>query len=152
MYNQFIEDESGAVTVDWVVMTAAVVGIGIATASAVSSGMDATSGNVQTQLTSQEISTSFGSDAAVTYWSGNTAQDYLDYGQEQAPGNNGAAYAHAQTMAAAEAPDGFNFDNPLVDVASGNVMYTSDDGGSYSVGGIVYDADSFDGNAQPFTA
>ncbi len=37
-YN-FLNDEDGAVTVDWVVLTAAIVGLGIAAISAVSGGV-----------------------------------------------------------------------------------------------------------------
>ncbi len=35
----FSKDESGAVTVDWVVLTAAIVGLGIAVIAAVSGGV-----------------------------------------------------------------------------------------------------------------
>lgn len=37
--NQFVKDEDGAVTVDWVVLTAAVVGLGIAGVAAVQGGV-----------------------------------------------------------------------------------------------------------------
>lgn len=152
MFKNFWKDQSGATTVDWVVITAATVGLGIATAGPVSSGLDSQSGAVGTQLSGQAISTSFGSSASTTIWSGNSARYYVDYGQSLAPGNNGAIYAHAQDMAASEAPSGYNFDNPLVDVASGNVVYTSNDGLTYSVGGEVHPVDSFSGDVQPFAA
>jgi Flp pilus assembly pilin Flp len=45
MLTKFLKDQSGAVTVDWVVMTAAVVGIGIATTVVVSGGVASTTGN-----------------------------------------------------------------------------------------------------------
>ena len=35
LFERFLEDESGAVTVDWVVITAAIVGLGIAVLAAV---------------------------------------------------------------------------------------------------------------------
>jgi Flp pilus assembly pilin Flp len=38
--NTFINDESGAVTVDWVVLTAALVGLGLAVMSVVSGGIE----------------------------------------------------------------------------------------------------------------
>ena len=38
MFNEFLNDESGAVTVDWVVLTAAIVGLGIAVLSSVGGG------------------------------------------------------------------------------------------------------------------
>lgn len=55
----FKNDESGAVTVDWVVLTAAIVGLGIAVLAAVSDGLDNLSGDIETQLSGQAISTSF---------------------------------------------------------------------------------------------
>ncbi|NOX72627.1 MAG: pilus assembly protein [Alphaproteobacteria bacterium] len=55
----FLNDESGAVTVDWVVLTAAIVGLGIAVLAAVSNGMDNLSSDIDTQLSGQAISTSF---------------------------------------------------------------------------------------------
>ena len=37
--NKFLKDEDGAVTVDWVVLTAAIVGLGVAGISSVQSGV-----------------------------------------------------------------------------------------------------------------
>ncbi len=58
--NSFIEDQSGAVTVDWTVMTAAIVGLGIATYGVVSGGIQDLSGDVDLHLRQDLISTSFG--------------------------------------------------------------------------------------------
>jgi len=55
----FRNDESGAVTVDWVVLTAAIVGLGIAVYAVVSGGIADLSQDVDNQLTGQAISTSF---------------------------------------------------------------------------------------------
>ena len=55
----FKNDESGAVTVDWVVLTAAIVGLGIAVLAAVSDGVDNLSSDIDTQLSGQAISTTF---------------------------------------------------------------------------------------------
>ena len=55
----FRNDESGAVTVDWVVLTAAIVGLGIAVYAVVSGGIADLSGDIDNQLTNQAISTSF---------------------------------------------------------------------------------------------
>jgi len=59
LFANFLNDESGAVTVDWVVLTAAIVGLGIAVLAAVSSGVENLSGDIQTQLSGQGISTTF---------------------------------------------------------------------------------------------
>jgi len=153
MIQNFLKDQSGAVTVDWVVLTAAVVGLGIATLGAVSSGVANSSDDVATQLTDQAISTSFGAvDALTTAFNGMTTNDYVTYGQSLAPGNNGAVYGHATTLAQQDAPDGYNFDDPLHDPDSNNLIYTSDDGLNYSIGGVVTPVESYSGTAAYFGA
>lgn len=59
LFKNFFADESGAVTVDWVVLTAAIVGLGIAVMASVSGGLQDLSGDIRDQLTSQGISTTF---------------------------------------------------------------------------------------------
>lgn len=44
--NQFLKDEDGAVTVDWVVLTAAIVGLGVAGISSVQSGVVGLAGKI----------------------------------------------------------------------------------------------------------
>jgi Flp pilus assembly pilin Flp len=56
---RFGRDESGAVTVDWVVLTAAIVGLGIAVLATVSDGVENLSGDIDTTLSTQGISTTF---------------------------------------------------------------------------------------------
>ena len=52
-------DERGAVTVDWVVLTAALTGLAIAIASMLLGGASESSGAVGNQLSAYSISTSF---------------------------------------------------------------------------------------------
>jgi Flp pilus assembly pilin Flp len=52
--NTFLSDESGAVTVDWVVLTAAIVGLGLAVMSVVSGGVEDLSGDISTALTNTD--------------------------------------------------------------------------------------------------
>jgi Flp pilus assembly pilin Flp len=59
LLNTFINDESGAVTVDWTVMTAAIAGLGIATYGVVSGGINDLSNDVSAQLSGQDILASF---------------------------------------------------------------------------------------------
>lgn len=59
LFMNFAKDESGAVTVDWVVLTAAIVGLGIAVMASVSTGLQDLSGDIEGQLTTQGISTTF---------------------------------------------------------------------------------------------
>jgi Flp pilus assembly pilin Flp len=48
--NQFLKDEDGAVTVDWVVLTAAIVGLGVAGISSVQSGVVGLAGKIGTAV------------------------------------------------------------------------------------------------------
>ncbi|WP_306152753.1 Flp family type IVb pilin [Roseovarius sp. MMSF_3281] len=49
-FKNFRKDEDGAVTVDWVVLTAAVVGLGVAGISLVNDGITDLATNIQTGL------------------------------------------------------------------------------------------------------
>ncbi len=55
----FSKDESGAVTVDWVVLTAAIVGLGIAVIAAVSGGVRGMGGSIATALDTNAPTISF---------------------------------------------------------------------------------------------
>ncbi|NIO11257.1 MAG: hypothetical protein GTO40_25885, partial [Deltaproteobacteria bacterium] len=50
MIKNFGKDEAGAVTVDWVVLTAAIVGLGIAVLATVESGVTALGTSIATAL------------------------------------------------------------------------------------------------------
>ncbi|NBD29957.1 MAG: hypothetical protein GVY31_07960 [Alphaproteobacteria bacterium] len=53
----FRRDEDGAVTVDWVVLTAAIVGLGIAVLASVGGGTADLADKIETQLSAQTIAT-----------------------------------------------------------------------------------------------
>ena len=53
LFTKFANDESGAVTVDWVVLTAAVVGIAIAVISLISGGINTAANNINNELAAQ---------------------------------------------------------------------------------------------------
>ena len=55
MFNEFLNDESGAVTVDWVVLTAAIVGLGIAVLSSVGGGTTELAGKISSSLAAGEV-------------------------------------------------------------------------------------------------
>lgn len=59
-FSSFLKDESGAVTVDWVVLTAAIVGLGIAVLASVGGGTTSLANKVSSHLASQDVTTSFG--------------------------------------------------------------------------------------------
>jgi len=51
----FATEESGAVTIDWVVLTAAVVGLGVAIVMSVQVGSDSVAENIEEVLTDANI-------------------------------------------------------------------------------------------------
>ena len=55
LLNKFRRDEDGAVTVDWVVLTAAIVGLGIAVLLTVSDGVGQLSNDIDGELSSMSI-------------------------------------------------------------------------------------------------
>ncbi|MDD9922834.1 MAG: hypothetical protein OXQ92_11235 [Boseongicola sp.] len=57
--NAFLNDESGAVTVDWVVLTAAIVGLGIAVLTSVGEGTTSLADRVSGHLATQNVTTTY---------------------------------------------------------------------------------------------
>jgi Flp pilus assembly pilin Flp len=55
IFKSFANDESGAVTVDWVVLTAAIVGLGIVVMTSVGGGVTTLSANISTKVKSQTV-------------------------------------------------------------------------------------------------
>lgn len=53
---KFRKNEDGAVTVDWVVLTAAVVGLGVAGVSTVQGGVDTLAGTIKTGVSTKTVS------------------------------------------------------------------------------------------------
>jgi Flp pilus assembly pilin Flp len=56
-FKNFVANESGAVTVDWVVLTAAIVGLGLAVITSVRSGVNALGTDIRNSLTSASVAT-----------------------------------------------------------------------------------------------
>ena len=54
-FKTFAANESGAVTVDWVVLTAAIVGLGLAVMASVRSGVQALGTDISNSLTSATV-------------------------------------------------------------------------------------------------
>ena len=50
IFKNFKSDESGAVTVDWVVLTAAIVGLGLAVMSSVGGGVTTLGSSISTEV------------------------------------------------------------------------------------------------------
>jgi len=56
----FVTSEDGAVTVDWVVLTAGLVGLGLAAMAVTSAGVENLSGDIRGELTSMDAGPTFG--------------------------------------------------------------------------------------------
>jgi Flp pilus assembly pilin Flp len=54
---RFLRDESAAVTVDWVVLTAAIVGLGVAVITTIKDGSEATANDVRDAITAIAVGT-----------------------------------------------------------------------------------------------
>lgn len=146
----FSENESGAVTVDWVVLTAAIVGIAIAVVGLISGGVEDASGGINDEL---EVASNFSSafDPTTTAWNGMGYWDYrgiaeVEYG---AAGNGGATSGWIQTLASADAPEGYNYDNGLFTGDPRSIVYTSNDGQNYSINGDIIAVADFQGTLSP---
>ena len=64
LINAFLNDESGAVTVDWVVLTAAIVGLGIAVLMSVGNGTTTLADKISGSLAAAEVRSLDGLDTA----------------------------------------------------------------------------------------
>ncbi len=52
---KFLNDENGAVTVDWVVLTAAIVGLSVAAYTTINGGTTSMRANTETALSNMEV-------------------------------------------------------------------------------------------------
>jgi Flp pilus assembly pilin Flp len=55
LLKNFRKDESGAVTVDWVVLTAAIVGLGIVVMNTVGAGVTTLASNIASSISSETV-------------------------------------------------------------------------------------------------
>ena len=56
-FAQFVENEEGAVTVDWVVLTAAICALGAIIVGYIANGNDTMASNIETELTNATVPT-----------------------------------------------------------------------------------------------
>ena len=54
-FKKFNKDEDGAVTVDWVVLTAAVVGLAVAGVASVRTGVTSLAGTISTEVSTKSV-------------------------------------------------------------------------------------------------
>jgi Flp pilus assembly pilin Flp len=65
LIKNFAKSESGAVTVDWVVLTAAIVGLGLAVMAVVSTGVEDLTGEIQGALATADPGTGVFGEAVI---------------------------------------------------------------------------------------
>ena len=58
-FNQFFTDENGAVTVDWVVLTAAIVGLGVVVITTIANGALDHSSGLNSHLLNADVTTAY---------------------------------------------------------------------------------------------
>lgn len=141
IFIRFLHSESGAVTVDWVVLTAAIVGLGLAVTVATGPDMTQLAGKISDAVGGIELG--IGGAEAGAFNPGNPGYEYFT-----------AASNDEEWIAsmAADASNGFNFDNPKLTESwhpegFDHPAYTSTDGQSYSINGTIYsvsDSNEFD--------
>ena len=136
----FRDDDSGAVTVDWVVLTSAIVGISIALIILISGGVREASNGILGGIRSA---------GSFSFTSTKSATDYFDFGIAAFPDNQTEAWRAGRLEVNTDAPAGYNYDPELtatryVDTGSGDPIYVSDDGLSYSIGGEIIAASDYD--------
>ena len=123
--NNFTKDESGAVTVDWVVLTAAIVGIALAVITLISSGVEDASTGINDELnTASAFTFSFGGGGA------GTMSAYNDtYGGDR---------TSIITAIHDDAPAGYEYVG-FIDTATDTAIYedTSGSTGNLSINGEV---------------
>lgn len=135
---RFSQDDHGAVTVDWVVMTAAAIVLALGTISQISGGMlDAAEGLVDTVANAGYDGSSY------------FASHFYDIGINAFPDNQTEAWRAAREAVADAAPTGYNYDpgfngTRYVDTATGYPIYESNDGSTYSIGGEIISAADYD--------
>lgn len=122
--SQFIKTETGAVTVDWVVLTAALVGVGLAVMGTVSIGVQDTSTDIREQLESSDIIRASFDPAP---FEGTVS--YSGMGGGLQCNNGGAGFDPSQSMVS----QGCRVQN-----ISENISLTGDDGSRYRIKQVDY--------------
>ena len=142
---RFANDHSGAVSIDWVVLTGALTGLSIAIALSFSDAIQGPTGALLSSMRSVSALTFDDADEV----SASTAQSFFDLGIGAYPDSRTDAWRAARDAVAAEAPEGYNYDpdyneTRYIDVASGTPIYESDYGTSYSINGQTIEASDYD--------
>jgi Flp pilus assembly pilin Flp len=119
---KFSQDDYGAVTVDWVVMAAAVIAVALGAISQISGGvLDVSEGLVDTMASAGDDGSSY------------AASHFYDVGINAFPDDQTKGWRAAREAVADAAPTGYDYDPAFnetryVDTATGFPIYESSDG------------------------
>lgn len=139
----FKKDESGAVTVDWVVLTAAIVGIGLSVITVISGGVQSATEEIDGGLQlASKFKFSFSNSITTME---DFFNEYIADGGDLGDFDNimGALYSAADNAS----PDGYSYTG-LVDIATGAPIYASESEGTLSIGGETVATNEYDFNAN----
>jgi hypothetical protein len=138
----FITNESGAVTVDWVVLTGAIIGLGVAVMASVGTGTTGLADTVESTLEGTGIASYLPASGTLT------ARQYVDaaggFGQFDNADDRTAAFAAAEAAIAAKAPDGFVYAG-FMDQDSEYPVYLNAADGLMSIGGETLNSADYAG-------
>jgi len=143
----FVADETGIVTADYVVISAVVIGLGVATVTKIADGIQDATTATTLALAGVQVNGS-GTFAALTY-----VQEFFNVGIEAYPDDQRAAWISAREEVQGFSPDGFNYDPEFnetryIDLDSGNPIYENDAGTLFSIGGIQIEAAAYDNSRR----
>ena len=138
--NPFIEGEEGAVTADWVVVTASLVGLALAVSAVVSNGLASQSGDLERTLRGTDrIRTSFGAAAAsvVRATEGFFEDARVAVGERFADLDNASAFSFAMDVSLRAGDEGILFEaggsgrGTILYQHGGTLYLQAGDGGGY---------------------
>ena len=138
---RFLSNETGAVTVDWVVITAAIVGIAIAIMVVISSSLSSTSEDIGATVIAA------GSDTSVQPVT--VPQTFFELIDEALFSGSVDPFGDALTAIDDAAPAGF-VSAGAFDLDTNFPIYVSDDGDTLSIGGVEIPAGDYTGIVIPY--
>lgn len=120
---EFLFCESGSTAVEWVVLSAGVLGVAIAGITLISDGMEENSYSIVSEI--QDVAPSY---------NGRSAESYITAAIANYPDDRRRALLEVVRNIRNAAPNGYRFTG-RIDVATGQPVFVSGDGSRYMVGG-----------------
>jgi len=122
---EFLFCESGSTAVEWVVLSAGVLGVAIAGITLISEGMEESSYSIVSEI--QDVAPSYNA---------RTAESYITAAIANYPENRRRALLEVVRNIHKAAPKGYRFTG-RIDVDTGQPVFVSGDGSRYMIGGTI---------------